>query len=106
MIRWGVLGTAQVNRRLIPAMRSARRSTLAAVASRDGARARAYAADWQIPVAHDSYEALLRDAAIDAVYLPLPNALHVEWTRECSARKVRSLPLTAVFVGRKQSWKC
>jgi len=80
MIRWGLLGTAQVNRRLIPAMRSARRSTLAAVASRDGARARAYAAEWQIPIAHDSYEALLRDAAIDAVYLPLPNALHVEWT--------------------------
>jgi D-xylose 1-dehydrogenase (NADP+, D-xylono-1,5-lactone-forming) len=80
MIRWGLLGTAQVNRRLIPAMRSARRSTVAAVASRDSERARAYAAEWQIPSAHDSYEALLRDPAVDAVYLPLPNALHVEWT--------------------------
>ncbi len=80
MIRWGLLGTAQVNRRLIPAMRSARRSTVAAVASRDTDRVRAYAAEWQIPIAHDSYEALLRDAAVDAVYLALPNTLHVEWT--------------------------
>jgi D-xylose 1-dehydrogenase (NADP+, D-xylono-1,5-lactone-forming) len=80
MIRWGLLGTAHVNRRLIPVMRAARRSTLVAVASRDARRARAYAGEWGIPIAHDSYEALLRDAGIDAVYLPLPNALHVEWT--------------------------
>jgi predicted dehydrogenase len=80
MIRWGIVGTAKVNRRLIPAMRAARRSAVAAVASRDAGRVRAYAAEWQIPIAHDSYEALLRDSGVDAVYLPLPNALHVEWT--------------------------
>jgi xylose dehydrogenase (NAD/NADP) len=80
MIRWGLLGTARVNRRLIPAMRAARRSTLVAVASRDAERARQYAHEWQIPVAHSSYEALLRDPGIDAIYLPLPNSLHVEWT--------------------------
>lgn len=61
-------------------MRAARRSTLVAVASRDAVRVRRYADEWQIPVAHASYEALLRDPGIDAVYLPLPNSLHVEWT--------------------------
>ncbi|HUE86231.1 MAG TPA: Gfo/Idh/MocA family oxidoreductase [Vicinamibacterales bacterium] len=79
-LRWGLLGTAHVNRRLIPAMRAARRSMLAAVASRQPARAEDYAREWKIPVAHGSYEALLRDRGVDAVYVPLPNALHVEWT--------------------------
>jgi len=79
-LRWGLLGTARINRRLIPAMRAARRSIVAAVASRQPARAAAYAREWEIPVAHGSYDALLRDRGVDAVYLPLPNALHVEWT--------------------------
>lgn len=79
-LRWGLLGTAQINRRLIPAMRAARRSTVAAVAGRDAERVRRYADEWQIPVAHTTYDALLRDSGVDAVYLPLPNALHVEWT--------------------------
>ena len=79
-LRWGLLGTAHINRRLIPAMRAARRSAVAAVASRDAARAAAFARDWRIPVAHGTYEALLRDGSIDAVYIPLPNSLHVEWT--------------------------
>jgi xylose dehydrogenase (NAD/NADP) len=80
MIRWGLLGTAHINRRVIPAMREARRSQVVAVASRVAERARAYAAEWQIPTAHTSYDALLRDATVDAIYLPLPNSLHVEWT--------------------------
>jgi D-xylose 1-dehydrogenase (NADP+, D-xylono-1,5-lactone-forming) len=53
---------------------------LAAVASRELSRAGEYARHWEIPVAHGSYDALLRDRAVDAVYIPLPNALHVEWT--------------------------
>ncbi len=79
-LRWGLLGTAHITTRLIPAMRAARRSRVAAVASRDPARAARHARDWNIPAAHPSYEALLRDRAIDAVYVALPNALHVEWT--------------------------
>jgi predicted dehydrogenase len=79
-LRWGLLGTARINRRLIPAMRASRRSVVVAVASRTEARASAYAAEWSIPVAHGSYDNLLRDPAIDAVYIPVPNALHVEWT--------------------------
>ena len=80
MIRWGLLGTAHINRRIIPALRDARRSRLVAVASRTAERARAYAAEWHVPIAHSSYDALLRDPNVDAIYLPLPNALHVEWT--------------------------
>ncbi len=79
-LRWGLLGTAHINRRLIPAMRAARRSIVAAVASRQPARAEDYAREWNIPVAHGSYDALLRDRGVDAVYIPVPNARHVEWT--------------------------
>lgn len=79
-LRWGILGTARINRRLIPAIRRARRSELVAVASRDGARAEAYAREWSIPRAIASYQALLDFAGIDAVYIPLPNSDHVPWT--------------------------
>ncbi|MGQ0735220.1 MAG: Gfo/Idh/MocA family protein [Acidobacteriota bacterium] len=79
-LRWGILGTAHINRRLIPALRTARRSSLGAIASREAARAAAYAREWGIPTAHESYERLLKDPRVDAVYVPLPNTLHVEWT--------------------------
>jgi predicted dehydrogenase len=79
-LRWGLLGTALINRRLIPAMRAARRSQLSAVASRDGGRATGYAREWGIATAHASYDALLRDRSVDAIYVSLPNSLHVEWT--------------------------
>ena len=79
-LRWGLLGTARINRSLIPAIRASARSQLVGVASRSAERARSYAGEWQIPVACDSYEAMLGDPQIDAVYIPLPNHLHVEWT--------------------------
>jgi D-xylose 1-dehydrogenase (NADP+, D-xylono-1,5-lactone-forming) len=79
-LRWGLLSTAHVNRRVIPAIRANPDSVLGAVASRDLARARTYARTWDIPRAHGSYEALLDDEHVDAIYLSLPNALHVEWT--------------------------
>jgi xylose dehydrogenase (NAD/NADP) len=78
-LRWGLLSTAHINRRLIPAIRSAERAELVAVASRDEMRAKAYAADWGIPRALGSYEALLDDPEIDVVYISLPNKLHAEW---------------------------
>ena len=80
LLRWGLLGTARINRSLIPAIRASARSQLAGVASRVADRARAYAGEWQIPIAYASYEAMLADPQIDAVYIPLPNHLHVEWT--------------------------
>lgn len=79
-LRWGILGAARINRRVIPAMRLARRSELVAVASRTRARAEAYAKDWEIPRAIEGYQTLLNDPAIDAVYIPLPNSEHVPWT--------------------------
>ena len=78
-LRWGLLSTARINRRLIPAMRRADRTKLVAVASRTQASADAYAAEWKIPRALGSYQALLDDPAIDAVYISLPNSLHAEW---------------------------
>ncbi len=79
-LRWGLLGTARINRSLIPAIRASARSQLLGVASRTADRARTYAREWEIPAAYDSYEAMLADPQIDAVYIPLPNHLHVEWT--------------------------
>jgi hypothetical protein len=71
-IRWGLLSTANINRRLIPAIRASRRGELVAVASRTQERAGAYARDWDIPHAFGSYEALLTSGAVDAVYISLP----------------------------------
>jgi xylose dehydrogenase (NAD/NADP) len=80
MIRWGILGTARINGRVIPAMRLARRSELIAVASRERARAEAYARQWSVPRAVVGYQTLLDDSSIDAVYIPLPNTDHLAWT--------------------------
>jgi D-xylose 1-dehydrogenase (NADP+, D-xylono-1,5-lactone-forming) len=79
-LRWGLLGAARINQRIIPAIRASARSEVAAVASRTLDRARSYADEWRIPRALGSYEALLDDPEIDVVYIPLPNSLHVDWT--------------------------
>jgi xylose dehydrogenase (NAD/NADP) len=78
-LRWGLLGTARINRRLIPPLRVSPGTRLRAVASRDAERAAAYAREWGIARAYGSYEELLADGEIDAVYVPLPNHLHAEW---------------------------
>ena len=80
-LRWGILSTADIGvRKVIPGMRKAARCEVVAIASRDGEGARAVAARLGIPTAHASYEALLADPNVDAVYIPLPNPLHMEWT--------------------------
>jgi predicted dehydrogenase len=80
-LAWGVLGCAAIARnRLIPAIRGSRNGRVLAVASRELDRARAAAGEAGIPRAYGSYEALLADPDIEAVYLPLPNSLHREWT--------------------------
>jgi predicted dehydrogenase len=80
-VRWGVLSTAQIaTEKVIPGMRRAARAEVVAIASRDAATASSAARALGIPVAHASYEALLADPGIDAVYIPLPNHLHAEWT--------------------------
>jgi predicted dehydrogenase len=79
-LKWGLLGTARINRALIPPIRASRRSQLIAVASRSLEKARSYAEQWGIPRAFGSYEELLGDPEIDIVYVPLPNSMHSEWT--------------------------
>ena len=79
-VRWGLLSTANINRRVIPAIRASRRAELAAVASRSAAQAQTYAQEWDIPRSFGSYEAMLTSGQIDAVYISLPNHLHAEWT--------------------------
>jgi len=80
-LRWGVLSTAGIARRaFIPGVRNGTEGKVVAVASRDGARALQYATDLSIPRALDSYEALLADPDVDAVYIPLPNGMHADWT--------------------------
>src|SRR5687768_641291 len=79
-LRWGILGTGNIARQFCMGVATARRSRLAAVGSRTQESARAFAQAHHIPAAHGSYEALLNDAAVDAVYVSLPNAMHHEWT--------------------------
>ncbi len=79
-LRWGLLSTAHINRRLIPPLRTSKQNQLAAVASRTQARADAYAREWKISRAYGSYEALLADPEVDVIYNSLPNHLHAEWT--------------------------
>lgn len=80
-LRWGILGLGRVARnRMIPALGTAERCRLVAVASRDPEAARAVADAHGVPRAHGSYEALLADPEVDAVYVALPNSLHLPWT--------------------------
>jgi D-xylose 1-dehydrogenase (NADP+, D-xylono-1,5-lactone-forming) len=80
MVRWGILSTARIAQRVVDGAAIAENAELVAVASRDEARARSYAAERGIPRVHGSYDALLADPEVDAIYNPLPNSLHVEWT--------------------------
>jgi predicted dehydrogenase len=80
-VRWGILSTADIGvRKVIPGMRTAANAEVVAIGSRDAAKAASVAASLGIPRAHGSYEALLADPDVDAVYNPLPNHLHVPWS--------------------------
>jgi predicted dehydrogenase len=78
---WGILSTANIGlKRVIPAILSGERGVIAAIASRDAGRARDIAARFGIARSYGNYQGLLDDPEIEAVYNPLPNHLHVEWT--------------------------
>lgn len=79
-MKWGIVSTADINRKVIPGAHASEKVDLVAVASRDQARADAYAREWEIPRAYGSYEALLDDPEIEAVYISLPNTMHAEWS--------------------------
>lgn len=78
-IHWGILSTAHINRRIIPAIQHSGRGHLTGVASRDLDKAQQYASSWNIPKAYGSYENLLADPDIQVIYISLPNHLHAEW---------------------------
>ncbi len=80
LTRFGILSTADINRKVIPGAKASDKVELIAVASRDQGRADAYAREWGIERAYGSYEALLEDPDVDAVYISLPNTLHREWS--------------------------
>ena len=80
-VRWGILGAANIAvNKVIPAMRASRLSHAIAIASRDAAKARHAAERLGIPRAYGSYEELIADPEIEAIYNPLPNHLHVPWS--------------------------
>ena len=79
-VKWGILSTADINRKVIPGLHASERAELIAVASRDQKRADDYAREWEIERAYDSYAALLADTDVEAVYISLPNTLHCEWS--------------------------
>ena len=84
-VRWGVLGVARIaTEKVIPAMQRGAWSEVVAIASRDGAKARQAARELGIPKAYASYAELLADPEIEAVYNPLPNHLHLEWSAKAA----------------------
>jgi xylose dehydrogenase (NAD/NADP) len=80
LVRLGIVSTAHINRLLIPGAQASEKVELVAVASREQSKADAYARTWGIERAYGSYEALLEDPDVDAVYISLPNTLHCEWS--------------------------
>jgi predicted dehydrogenase len=84
-VRWGILGVAGIaTRKVIPAMQKGEWSTVTAIASRDLNKAQQAATALAIPKAYGSYQALLDDPDVDAVYNPLPNHLHVPWSAKAA----------------------
>ncbi|MDI6694950.1 MAG: Gfo/Idh/MocA family oxidoreductase [Anaerolineales bacterium] len=88
-IRWGVIGAANIAKvAVIPAIQTSSNGEVVAIASRDLAKAKTFAAKFGIPRAYSKYDELLKARDIDAVYIPLPNSLHREWTiRAAEMRK-------------------
>ena len=79
-LRLGIVSTAHINRLVIPGAHASEKVELVAVASRDLTRAQEYARTWKIERAYGSYEALLEDSDVEAVYISLPNTMHCEWS--------------------------
>jgi predicted dehydrogenase len=79
-VKWGIVSTADINRKVIPGAHASDKVDLIAVASRDQARADAYAREWEIPRAYGTYEDMLADPDVEAVYISLPNTMHCEWS--------------------------
>ena len=83
-VRYGILGAANIARQFTRGLSGSQVAQVVAVASRGAEKATAFANELGIPRAHSSYEALLRDPEIDAIYVPLPNNLHAAWAIRCA----------------------
>jgi predicted dehydrogenase len=79
-VRWGILSTADINNKVLAGLQGSPAVDVIAVGSRDHERAQQFASEHGIERAHGSYEELLADPDVEAVYIPLPNGMHVEWT--------------------------
>jgi predicted dehydrogenase len=79
-VRWGIVSTARINDKLLAGARLAAGVDVVAVGSRDRTRGEAFAAEHGIGRVHGSYEDLLADPDVEAVYIPLPNSMHVPWS--------------------------
>ena len=79
-VKWGIISTADINRKVLPGAQSSDEVELLAVGSRDLERARTFASQWGIERAYGSYDEVLADPDVEAVYIPLPNTLHCEWS--------------------------
>jgi len=98
MVRWGILGTASIAESLAEGLGLSSNSVLSAIASRDLAKAQAWAERFEVPYAFGSYDGLLGSGEVDAVYIPLPNSLHAAWTIRALEAGLPALcekPLTA-----------
>jgi len=116
-LKWGILSTANIGiKRVIPAIAAGRRGVVAAIASRDAAKAARVAASFGIGRSYGSYQALLDDPQVEAIYNPLPNHLHVEWTvKALDAGKhvlcekpiaLNAAQAQAIVAARERSGKC
>ena len=79
-MKWGIISTADINRKVIPGAHASPKVDLSASRAATQARADAYAKEWEIERAYGSYDALLADPDIEAVYISLPNTMHCEWS--------------------------
>jgi predicted dehydrogenase len=79
-LRWGIMGTGNIARQFCAGMATSRRGILTAVGSRSSNAAEAFSKQYRVGSAHGSYDALLSDRDVDAVYISLPNSMHHEWT--------------------------
>ena len=85
-VKWGIMSTAHINRLFLAGARESTDTQILAVASRDVPAPTRYAADNGIERAYGSYDALLADPDVEAVYISLPNSLHIEWTHHARSR--------------------
>jgi predicted dehydrogenase len=106
-VRWGLISTARINRKILAGAAESDRVEILAVAAREHARAEAYAREHGIERAYGGYDALLSDPDIEAVYISLPNGLHVEWAIRALAAGKHVLcekPLTASPAGAERAF--